>query len=121
MDGFTLSDDQRALREVAAKVAADVYAPVATEWDLRREVLPPEEVRRLADLGFLGIALPEEYGGAGGTLVDALIVIEELAKVCRPAAFQVFEANVGPAQVVAHLGSPELKTKYLPGVISGEL
>ncbi|GAA2411223.1 acyl-CoA dehydrogenase [Actinomadura vinacea] len=121
MDGFTLTPDQQALREVAAKVAADVYAPVAADWDLGRRELPAKEVARLAGLGFLGIALPERYGGAGGTLVDALIVIEELAKVCRPAAFQVFEANVGPARVLEFFGTEEQCERLLPGVVGGEV
>jgi alkylation response protein AidB-like acyl-CoA dehydrogenase len=54
-------------------------------------------------------------------LLDALTVIEELAKECRPAAFQVFEANTGPAQVLAVLGPPELQARFLPAVISGDI
>jgi butyryl-CoA dehydrogenase len=93
MISFELSPEQRQLRELAEQVAHEIYGPKAAQWDADRTVLPPEEVRRLAGLGFLGITLPEEYGGSGGSLIDALIVIEELAKACRPAAFQVFEAN----------------------------
>ena len=88
-----------------------------------RTTLPEEEVKRLADLGFLGIALPEEYGGQGGTLLDALIVIEELAKECRPAAFQVFEANTGPVRVhrvLRHRGAEAARTcpRSSPGEIT---
>ncbi|GAA4535950.1 MULTISPECIES: acyl-CoA dehydrogenase family protein [Nonomuraea] len=121
MNGFRLSDEQLHLREVAAKVAKEVYAPKAAQWDLERAPLPAEEVTRLAELGFLGLALPEEYGGAGGTLLDALIVIEELAKECRSAAFQVFEANVGPARVLEFFGTEEQRQKYLPKVVTGEV
>lgn len=121
MNGFRLSDEQLHLREVAAKVAKEVYAPRAAQWDLERTPLPAEEVARLAELGFLGLALPEEHGGAGGTLLDALIVIEELAKECRSAAFQVFEANVGPARVLEFFGTQEQRETYLPKVVSGEV
>ncbi|MFG1948503.1 acyl-CoA dehydrogenase family protein [Nonomuraea sp. NPDC048826] len=121
MNGFRLSEEQLHLREVAAKVAKEVYAPQAARWDLERAPLPAEEVTRLAELGFLGLALPEEYGGAGGTLLDALIVIEELAKECRSAAFQVFEANVGPARVLEFSGTEEQRRTYLPKVASGEV
>lgn len=121
MNGFRLTDEQLHLREVAAKVAKEVYAPKAAQWDLERAPLPAEEVTRLAELGFLGLALPEEYGGAGGTLLDALIVIEELAKECRSAAFQVFEANVGPARVLEFFGTEAQRQKYLPKVVTGEV
>jgi butyryl-CoA dehydrogenase len=116
-----LTIEQRELRELAAKVAREVYAPRAAEWDRDRTTLPRAEVARLADLGFLGIALPERYGGAGGSLLDALIVIEELAKECRPAAFQVFEANVGPVRVVELFGTEEQKQEVIPRVVGGEL
>lgn len=121
MQGFLLSPEQHHLREVAAEVARERYAPHAEAWDRDRTALPEEEVRRLADLGFLGIAIPEEYGGHGGTLMDALIVQEELAKECRPAAFQVFEANVGPCRVIEFFGTEEQKHSILPRVATGEV
>jgi butyryl-CoA dehydrogenase len=68
----------------------------------------------------LGICLPERFGGSGAPLLDALIVIEELAKECRPAAFQVFEANTGPARVLSLIGPDELQERFLPGIIKGE-
>ena len=115
-----LDDRQREFRSLAAEVAKDVYAPRALEWDRDRAFFPEEERKRLADLGFLGISMPEEYGGLGLPLLDSLVVIEELAKECRPAAFQVFEANTGPARHVALLGSAEQKAEVLPKVIAGE-
>jgi alkylation response protein AidB-like acyl-CoA dehydrogenase len=121
LSGFELTPEQVSLRELASDVAREVYAPRAAQWELERTPLPDEEVRRLADLGFLGMVLPEEYGGHGGTLLDALIVQEELAKECRPAAFQVFEANVGPARVVEFFGTEQQKKDVLPKVTSGEI
>ena len=115
-----LTEEQRAIKEASARVAAEVYAPKALEWDRQRTPFPIEERRRLGELGFLGISLPEEYGGSGAPVLDALIVIEELAKECRPAAFQVFEANTGPARALALLGTPEQKERILPRVITGE-
>lgn len=120
MSAFTLSEEQQHLKETAARLAAEVYAPQAAAWDEGRVFLPEQERRRLGELGLLGIALPEEYGGSGAPLMDALIVIEELAKVCRPAAFQVFEANTGPARVIALMGTEEQKRTILPKIVSGE-
>jgi alkylation response protein AidB-like acyl-CoA dehydrogenase len=121
MSSAALTDEQQQVKETAARIAKEVYAPRAMEWDQDRTPFPIEERKRLGDLGLLGIALPEEHGGSAAPILDALVAIEELAKVCRPAAFQVFESNTGPARVVAHHGSERLKEKYLPGIISGEL
>jgi butyryl-CoA dehydrogenase len=121
MSEFALSEDQELLRETAAKVAREVYAPRTLEWDRDRTFLPDAERKRLADLGFLGIALPEEYGGGGAALMDALVVIEELGKECQIAAFQVFEANTGPARVIDLFGTAEQKTRFLPPIIAGEV
>jgi butyryl-CoA dehydrogenase len=118
------ADDQAELqaevRALAARVAADVYAPMADELDANRTPLPVVERRRLGELGFLGIALPTRFGGAGASLPVALAAIEELGRVCRPAAFQVFEANTGPAQVINHLGTEEQRRRWLPAIVSGE-
>lgn len=112
--------DLAELREIVRQVAEKRYAPHAERWDRDRTVITREERRYLGSLGWLGIALPEEYGGAGGTFAEALTVVEELAKVWPPAAFQVFEANVGPAQHLVRLGTEEQKRRFLPGVVSGE-
>jgi len=115
-----LTDEQRAIKEESARLATEVYAPKALEWDRHRVVFPVEERRRLGELGYLGICLPPEYGGSGQPVLDALVVIEELAKECRPAAFQVFEANTGPARALALLGTPQQKERVLPRVVTGE-
>ena len=115
-----MTDDIREIRQLAAQVAAEVYAPMAAELDAERRPLPVEERRRLGELGFLGIALPEEFGGSGAPIAHALAVIEELGKVCRPAAFQVFESNTGPAQVINHLGTDEQRRRWLPDIVAGE-
>lgn len=115
-----MTDQYAEIRQLAAQVAREVYEPMAESLDVNRTPIPKEERRRLGDLGFLGIAHPERYGGSGAPLEEALVVIEELGKVCRPAAFQVFEANTGPAQVITHLGSEEQRERWLPSIISGE-
>ena len=93
---FGLSDDQLALREMVRKLAADRYAPHAREWDRERRPLDLKERKHLASLGLLGITMPAEYGGEGRPLIDALIVLEELAKASPIAAWPAFEANTGP-------------------------
>ncbi len=111
--------DERAVAELAARLGAERYAPRAAEWDVNRVPFPHDERGYLGDLGLLGIALPERHGGSGAPVRQALAVIEELAKHCRPAAFQVFEANVGPAQVLARMGTEQQCERFLPEIISG--
>jgi alkylation response protein AidB-like acyl-CoA dehydrogenase len=108
------------VRSLARSLAKERYAPKAAQWDSDGTPFPHEERRYLGSLGLLGIALPERFGGAGAPILDALVVIEELAKECRPAAFQVFEANTGPAQVVSLLGTEEQRERFLPQIIRGE-
>lgn len=108
------------LREMARSLARERYAPRAAGWDADREPFPLEEREYLGSLGLLGICLPERFGGGGAPLSDALVVIEELAKECRPAAFQVFESNTGPARALTFLGSEDQQQRYLPRVITGE-
>lgn len=115
-----LTPEQEQLRAEAARVAREVYEPLAADWDAQRTTCPVSERRRLGELGYLGMCLPEEYGGAGAPLMDALVVLEEIAKVNRPAAFQVFEANTGPARHLAFLGTDAQKAEVLPRVISGD-
>lgn len=114
-----MADDFAEIRDLAARVARDVYEPLAEELDVSRTPITREQRMRLGELGFLGIAHPEEYGGSGAPLAQALAVVEEFGKICRPAAFQIFEANTGPAQVVTHLGSEEQRQRWLPDIVSG--
>jgi len=116
----TVVDDFTEIRALAARVATDLYAPRAEQLDVDRTPITKDERKQLGELGFLGIAHLEEFGGSGAPLAQALAVIEEFARVCRPAAFQIFEANTGPAQVINHLASQEQKQRWLPDIISGE-
>ncbi len=113
-------DELQEVRKLAASVANDVYASIAEQIDISRAPISTEQRMHLGDLGFLGIAHEEQYGGSASSFSHALAVIEEFAKVCRPAAFQVFEANTGPAQVIARLATPEQRERWLPDIVSGK-
>lgn len=114
-----LDEDQLEMRKMAAQLAADRYAPKALEWDTNRTPLPQEERDLLASLGLLGITLPESVGGMGRPLLDALVVLEELAKASPVAAWPVFEANTGPARVIDMFGTDDQKKRFLEPVTSG--
>jgi butyryl-CoA dehydrogenase len=118
---FSLSEEQVALRELAADVARARFAPHTLAWDRASSFLPDEERKALASLDLLGITLPEEHGGGGRPLLDALVVIEEVAKVSQLAAFPIFEASTGPARVIDLFGTQEQKAEFLPPVARGEV
>ena len=100
-----LTDRQRGLREAARSLAAETIAPRASATDLSEEY-PWDNVRALVDAGFMGMTIPEAYGGKGASYLDAALVIEEMAKVCGVTARIVVEGNMGAigAKVKARLG-----------------
>lgn len=118
---FQLTEEQRMLKRLAHDVAEKEFRPKAAEWDEKAEFLPQEYFKKLADLGFLGLPIPERYGGQGRGALEAILVIEELARVCRLAAWPVFESSVGPVRVIEQFGTEGLKERYLPPVCRGEM
>jgi alkylation response protein AidB-like acyl-CoA dehydrogenase len=121
MIDLELTPEQEQLRDTAARIAEERYAPHAEEWDQKSVPFPLGERRRLAEVGYLGMALPEAYGGGGASLLDALLVIEELAKRSLTAAFQVFEGNTGAARVIDLFGTAEAKKRFLPPIAEGQV
>jgi butyryl-CoA dehydrogenase len=118
---FHLAEEHRMLKRLAYDVAEKEFRPRAAEWDEKAEFLPREYSKKLADLGFLGLPIPERYGGQGRGALEAILVIEELARVCRLAAWPVFESSVGPVRVIEQFGTEGLKERYLPPVCRGEM
>ena len=77
---FTLPEEYEMLRESARKFAEDHIAPYAAEWDQVANY-PDDLIKKLGDQGFMGILIPTEYGGSGGTHTMFAIVLEELARI----------------------------------------
>jgi butyryl-CoA dehydrogenase len=117
---FRLSPDHEELRTAARDLARGEFLPVAEQWERNAELLPDPARRRLGELGYLGMTLPEEYGGWHAPLLDALLVLEEFGKACLPPAFAIFEAAVGAVRVIELLGTPEQRRRWLPPVAAGE-
>jgi butyryl-CoA dehydrogenase len=72
-------------------------------------------------MGFLGINTPSDYGGMGLTLLDALLVMEEFAKISVGVAFPVFECCAGPVRIIERYGNQGLRERILPRVVAGEM
>jgi alkylation response protein AidB-like acyl-CoA dehydrogenase len=118
---FSLTEDQIALRESARRYAREELKPIAEEAEASGEPVSIELRRRLASLGFLGINVAEDYGGLGLGNLEALIVLEEFAKVSSAVAFPVFESSVGPVRAIEHFANDALKSRVVPAVCKGEI
>ena len=87
---YDLPDDMKTLREMARKFAGEVIAPQARKWD-RESAIPPEAIKQIAELGFLGVLIPEHYDGAGLGYLGMAIVMEEVARHCGEVLRQIWE------------------------------
>lgn len=117
---FTLTEEQRALQDSVSQFAQRELPEIAREIEENDEPPSLELRKRFGELGYLGVNLPTEYGGGGMTHFDAVLVLEELAKVSIAVAFPIFESCFGPTLAIAHFGNEAMKQRILPKVCSGE-
>jgi len=117
---FGLSEELQMLRDMARDFAAEKIAPFADEWD-EKHYFPYEEViKPMAELGFFGTVIPEEYGGNEMGWLAAIILTEEIARASSSLRVQINMAELGCAYTILRYGSDELKEKYIPKLVSGE-
>ena len=118
---FRLSPDQTELQAAARTFAQAELPAIAAE--LERENKPPshELVHRYAEMGFLGINVPAKLGGLGLGNIEALVVLEEFAKISSAVAFPIFESSVGPVRAIEHFAPPALRDRVVPMVCRGEM
>jgi alkylation response protein AidB-like acyl-CoA dehydrogenase len=116
---FTLSDEQQLIRETARDFCAAEITPYAAEWD-RSETIDRSIVGKLADLGFLAAALPEEHGGMGLDMVSYALIVEEIGRADSNVRGIVSVSNGLYGKSVARWGSEEQKARLLPPLAAGE-
>jgi butyryl-CoA dehydrogenase len=118
---FRLTPEQESLQQAARSFARAELPGIAAE--LERDNRPPSHdlVRRYAELGFLGINVPAELGGLGLGNVEALVVLEEFAKISSAVAFPIFESCVGPVRAIEHFAPAALRDGVVPAVCRGEM
>ena len=116
---FSLTEDQKMLKTMVRDFATKELEPVAAQIDEIGE-FPAEQVRKIADLGLMGLTIPEKYGGSGRGRVDFCIAVEELSRASAAAAsyFRV-SLSLGIVPIIMH-GTEEQKQKYLPPHARGE-
>lgn len=118
---FRLTEEQQELQQAARTFAQAELPAIAAQ--LERDNAPPsrELIKRYADMGFLGINVSGDLGGLGLGNIEALVVLEEFAKISSAVAFPIFESSVGPVRAIEHFGSDALKQRIVPKVCSGEM
>jgi len=114
-----LSQDEIALRERARAFSRDIVRPRAVAVD-RDEQYPWDIVKALAEAGFLGMTVPKALGGQGRSFLDAVLVIEEMAKSCTVTARIVVETNMGALSTVMAYGSEAQKKLAAKLVLEGD-
>ena len=118
---FRLSEEQQALQAAAREFARGEMTAVAEETEREARPLSRDWVKRYAEMGFLGVNIPTRYCGLGLGNVDALLVLEEFAKISSAVAFPIFESVVGPVRALEHFADDALKARVIPAVCRGEM
>lgn len=116
---FHLNEEQRAFGDSVRRFATEQLAAGALERAHANDY-PWDVAAKLSEYGLLGITIKEEDGGIGGTLMDAVIAIQELALVCPKSADVVQAGNFGAIRTFAEYASAELKERFLPGLLAGK-
>ena len=118
---FRLTDEQQALQQTARRYARERLPALAQQIEQSCEAPSHALILEYAEQGFLGINVPEKYGGLGRSSLDALIVLEEFGKISSAIAFPVFESCVGPVRAIERFASESLRQRVVPRVCAGEL
>ncbi|MCL6638174.1 MAG: acyl-CoA dehydrogenase [Firmicutes bacterium] len=116
---FMLTEEQQMVRDMVRKLAQNEIAPRAAEYD-RTHRYPWENLKKMGELGLMGVPIPEEYGGAGYDYLSYIITIEEISKACASTGvILAVHTSVGTFPIL-YFGTEEQKRKYIPKLASGE-
>jgi len=116
---FNLTEDQQMMKDAAREFCAKRVTPHAEEWD-KKGGIPEEVLKECGELGYMGLLIPEEYGGLGVDTLSYVCVMEEFARSCASFEIVVSVHNSLVSHAIAKFASDEIKQKYLPLLASGE-
>ncbi len=116
---FQLTEEQQLIRETARQFAGEVLAPRAAHHDQTAE-FTAEQARRLGELGFLGMQVPEEYGGSALDSISYVLAMEEVSRGDAATSVTMTVQNSLVNWPLVRFGTPEQQRKYLPRLASGE-
>jgi len=117
---FSLTEEQKMIQDMARDFATNELEPKAAELDKTGE-FPLDSLKKMAELGLLGMVIPEEYGGAGFDFVTLAIAIEEISRACGSTGVITAVHNSLASWPICNWGTEEQKKKYLPQMASGKL
>jgi alkylation response protein AidB-like acyl-CoA dehydrogenase len=119
-DSLYFADQHLEVREMVRRFAREEVAPIAAQYDASAK-FPWESIRKMGDLGLLGVPWPEELGGAGQDLISYMIVIHELAKVDASHGLTVSAHTTLGTSPIVRFGTEAQKKKYVPTLASGRV
>ncbi len=115
-----LTEDQIVIRDAVRELCQGEFAPHAARWD-QDDAIPPSAIAKLAEMGLLGMSIPEEWGGLGYDARTVIMVIEEIARVSAALAIMVAVHNSVGAYPIYAFGTDEQRKRYLPKLTSGSV
>lgn len=116
---FNLTDEQKEIQQWARNLSKEKFKENAHLW-IRNGEIPWENARILSEHGLMGMTISEDDGGQGMSLIESILVMEEIAKVCPSTADMFQVGNFGAIRQLAAYGSNKLKNRILPGILKGE-
>ena len=117
---FELSPEQREIQALAREFAAAEIEPHAAEWD-REHRFPKEVFSKLAELGLMGVCVPDEYGGAGADFLSYILVLEELSRADAGVGVTVGVHTSAATLPILTFGTDEQRSRFVPPLARGEL
>lgn len=116
---YLLTEEQKMLKSMVEKFSREKIAPYAAENE-RNHRFPEEIIKEAGELGLMGIAYPEEYGGAGMDFVSYFLAIEEISRWCASTGVIISAHSSLVCDPIFRFGTEEQKRKYLPDLLSGK-
>ena len=117
---FGLTEEQRIIRQTAREFADEQLAPLAADYDRSEEFTAPQ-AKLLGEMGFLGMMVPEEYGGAGLDTVSYVLAMEEVSRACASTSVTMTVQNSLVCWPIDYFGNEDQKQKYLTPLAKGEM
>ena len=114
-----LTDEQRAMVDAVRQLAQEKFKGRVKRW--QDGTFPYENLDDLAEIGVLGMAVPDEFGGLGLPVLDCVLVLEEVAKVCYVTAMAAMSAMGAQNRIIANYAPQHVQEKFLPGVITNKV
>src|SRR5215207_11311626 len=116
---FALSDDQREIQSLARDFAQAEIEPHAADWD-REHGFPRDLIAKLAELGFMGVCIPQEYGGAGADFLSYILVLEAISRADAGVGVTVGVHTSAVTLPILTFGTDEQRARFVPPLARGE-